>query len=263
MKHGAQKESPIEKWANAIAEQWCFTASDKVWEMIWLEVLPPELENYTLHRGVLNALWYISEYLFQEVYISQKHLEYWLTQDATLSANVRGANTKTIAGILSEVWEVGWLSTRRASELMQECGYTEAERKRSGINGNARYVTHNDELARTNMLAIRKTAISVRSEVTSPAFTDWLRERVLGCEEVASFDRYVGTLLNSNAPRDGCMQRVADLIRARLKEFGYEPAPDKNMRPLRGIGEPAVNPRSGYQSDAADVPIYFSAEYLR
>lgn len=76
----------IDKWAHAIAEQFVFRVPDIIWEMTWIETIPEQNHATLMERGILKALWHVTEYFFQDAYISKEHLSYILAQDSTLGS---------------------------------------------------------------------------------------------------------------------------------------------------------------------------------
>ncbi len=258
----------VEKKAEAIADGVGFSVSNIIWEMVWIEAIPDPLHQVLMGRGILKALWYISEHLYLDAFIKKGYLLYTLQQDLTLgNQQTSGATDKTLRELLKEIVDqddrtpgFGWLLEAPARSLMEGSGYSDDEMTKSGIRGTNKYITHRSDRARNNLSAIRQTAISVHRTVTARPFTDWLVAELSDCD-LDRFDVHSGQVLNSYERRDGCRHRFAKLIRADLRKYGYQPSPDENdhMRELRPADDQPTNPRKSYKPGMKPEPIYFRA----
>lgn len=266
----------VAEWANAIAQQFVFRASNAIWEMTWIEVTNDNKHHIVMKRGILNALWHITEYLHQDVYISKEHLSYILKQDLTLGNPPRqteedddddeiiqddGASDKTINNTLKEIIDTdertrkfGWFTESLAVDLMNKLDYTPAERRDSKIPWNAKYITYRTDEAKNNIAAVRKTAISVHQTATAEPFTRWLVSE-LSNSNPKTFDDRCSWVLN-NYDSGKCRQRLADEIRGQLANHGYSANPAGNMRELKEKRMPPHNPRSPYQPNKKNASVY-------
>lgn len=261
--------------AKAIAEQLGFRG-DTIWEMAWVEVIREDLHHVLMNRGILKALWYISEHLHIGAYIQKRFLLYVLQQDLTLgNQQSRGATDKTLREILKQIVDeeetktvdederrnntrFGWLVESPARNLMKQSGFSDGEIKRSGILGTNKYISYSNDRARTNLSAIRHTVVSVHRTVTAKPFTRWLVKELSSCS-LEQFHVHSTQVLNSYELPLGYRHRVAMLIRAGLEEYGYEPNPDQNMQELKPASDQPRNPRINYTPNVRPEPIYFNA----
>ena len=266
----------VDEWANAIAEQFVFRASNIIWEMAWIEVTTDSRHHVVMERGILNALWHITEYLYQDVYISKEHLSYILKQDPTLGNPARqteadddndeptldeGASDKTIHNTLKKIIDTderarkfSWFTESLAGDLMNKLGYTPEEKNAFKIPWNSKYITYRTDQAKNNIAAVRKTAISVHRIATAKPFTRWLVSELSNCTPKTFDDR--ASLVLNNYDSGKCRQRLADEIRGQLADHGYSPNPAENMRELKEKGTPPRNPRSPYQPYKKNASVY-------
>lgn len=246
----------IDKWAKAIAEQAVFRASTTVWEMTWVEVTPHTVhETLIKQHATLTALWHVSEYLFQDVYISKEHLTYILQQGRAASEKTLRATVKKIVDTKQEEVRFGWLVERLARDIMEKLNYTETERKSLKIHPKAKYIAPRNDRAKLNFAAVRKTAISVHQIVTAEPFTQWLISTLSKCKEVGDFDKHASSVLN-NYEQGEFRQRMADEIRRHLTKHGYIPSPEENMPELKVKGTPPCNPSKEYLPNKRNFSIF-------
>ena len=257
---------PVERMAKAVAEGVVFSVANTIWEATWLEVVQNPKHGVLMSRGILKALWYISEHLYLNAHFRKSYLLYALKQDLSLgNQRVSGASERTLRDTMKQIVDrderqpgFGWFLEVPARTLMKGAGYTDDEMNASEKRETDKYITYRSDKARNNLSAIRQTAISVHRKVTGGQFIAWLIAELSRCE-LDQFDVHSYRVLNSYEEADGCRHRFAKLIRADLQKHGYRPSDDENdnMQPLKPDGTLPTNPRRSYQPDAKPEPIYF------
>lgn len=220
------KQNQLEQAAEKIAKvhSCSFATSERMWLMIWNEVIP---RNYTYKlqkRGRLRALWFIAAEIYQGYYPCWEDVVDSLRAQPGIGNPKPGklASIPTAEEILNDIVmesetdsnKIGWFIKKRGKKLA-EIRYKNKEKF-----DKLYYIEPVNKVVVGNIKAMVNTAIAVGKDLASDEFAMEMTKKLqnLGSD---GFEEHVQNLLNRDG-KESYRMEIANRIRKMLRHHGFQ-----------------------------------------